>query len=219
MSAASLWFPLSELRAPVVSALSPEQAAAYVVTTFDVWGGSATTYTGVGLDIEVPGGPDYAVAVIPCALLLLTAGVQTARASTRPRSVSRSVSVSTVTSVVGPAAAGALVAIAVCQLLAYEAALRPSPPGGLYGGGEQRPEGALGWAFWLLAEGALLGIAAGVHLHMSSPSAPKAAVPPAPPAPPALLRPTEAPTPPTQAPAVTDVDPAVFRRPAPDHQE
>jgi hypothetical protein len=236
-AAASLWFPVSVLRAPVVSGLDPDQVKAYAVTTFDAWGGSTTAYTGVGLSFDVPGGSNYAAAIIPCTVLLLAAAALSRRAP-------GSWSASAVTSVVAPVAAGAMGATAVCQLLAYQAAVRPSPPGGLYGGGEQQPEGELGWSPWLLTAAALIAVATCV-LHASSRWAPAAAAPRLTPppevnAPPAIAPPEPAMStqtaPPESAPPdplspgtrqtphlrtrpAADVDPAIFRRPVREHRD
>lgn len=223
---ASLWFPAFELRAPLVSNLDPGQPTAYAVTTFDAWGGSTTTTIGAGLSFQVPGGPDYAVGIIPCAVVLVAAALARARRRATPRTVPSvpsvsasvpaslpaSVPASIVTSVGGPVAAGALGAIAGCQLLAYAALLRPSPPGGVYGGGEQRPEGALGWGLWLIAAGALIALTTCVLLVRPRPAetaAPTVQTGPAPtPLSPGPSEPAEPLPPPVAYP-----DHAIFRRP------
>lgn len=210
VSAASLWFPVFEQRAPLVSNLDPTQPMSYAVTTFDAWGGSSTTTTAVGLSFQIPGGPNYAVAIIPCTVVLVAAAL--ARACWR--TTSRSVLASILASVGGPVASGALGAIAGCQLLAYAALLRPSPPGGLYGGGEQRPEGELGWCLWLVGASALIALIGCVLLLLPRPSgtsAPTAQTDPVPPAPlgPAPSEPADPLPPPVAYP-----DPAIFRRPA-----
>ena len=208
-AAGSLWLPVFEVRAPVVSNLDPNQPRTYAVTTFDAWGGSTTTTDGAGLSFQVPGGPNYAAAVLPCVVVLVAAVVAAVVLGVRPRPVLPSL----LTSVGGPVASGALSAIAVCQLLAYGAAMRPSPPGGVYGGGEQRPVGELGWGVWLLVASAAIAVAGSVHLlapprsTTSPPSVephlePSAAVT-------AVLSEIADPPPP----AVAYPDPAIFRRP------
>lgn len=209
VSAASLWLPVFEQRAPLVSNLDPTQPMSYAVTTFDAWGGSTTTTSAVGLSLQIPGGPNYTVAIIPCTVALVAAALARACRRTAPRSMLPSI----VTSVGGPVASGALGAIAGCQLLAYAALLRPSPPGGLYGGGEQRPEGELGWGLWLVVAGALIALISCVLLLLPRPpetSAPTAQTGPAPPAPlsPAPSEPADPLPPPVAYP-----DPAIFRRP------
>lgn len=211
-AAASSCCSVFVVRAPIVSGLDPAQVQAYATTTVDPWGGSTTTTNGVGLSFELQGGPNYAVAILPCALVLLAAGAAALlRRSPRPLWASAT------TTVVAPVAAGALGAFAVCQLLAYEAAVRPSPPGGLYGGGELRPEGSVGWSPWFLAVSALMGVTSYV-LHQPPRAAPVDAAAPA-------MSPPEAPAPPGPVPPpvlhhrpgpATHLDPALFRRPVPD---
>ena len=204
-AAGSLWFPVFTVRAPLVSNLDPNQPRAYAVTTFDAWGGSTTTTDGAGLSFQVPGGPNYAASVLACLVVLVTAVALGVR--------SRSALASLLTSVGGPVASGALGAIAVCQLLAYGAAVRPSPPGGVYGGGEQRPEGELGWCVWLLAASAVMAVAASVRLlaPSRSPTSPPPVEPEPEPSAPVSAAPSELADPPP--PAVADPDPAIFRRP------
>ncbi len=207
-AASSLWFPVYEVRAPLVSNLDPSQPATYAVTTFDAWGGSTTTTNGAGLSFQVPGGPNYAAAVLPCVVVLVAAALVIVL-GVRPRSALASL----LTSVGGPVASGALSAIAVCQLLAYGAAMRPSPPGGVFGGGEQRPEGELGWCVWLLAAGAAVAVAGSVRLlaPLRPPTAAPTVEPDTDPATPLGAAPSE-PTDP-EPPAAGDPDPAIFRRP------
>ncbi len=208
-AAGSSWFPVYEVRAPLVSNLDPSQPATYAVTTFGAWGGSTTTTNGAGLSFQVPGGPNYAAAVLPCVVVLLAAVVSVVVLGVRPRSVL----VALLTSVGGPVASGALGAIAVCQLLAYGAAMRPSPPGGVFGGGEQRPEGELGWSVWLLAASAVIAVAGSVRLlaPLRSPTSAPTVEPDADLATPLGAAPSE----PTdlQPPVMADPDPAIFRRP------
>lgn len=211
LSAASLSFPVFERRAPLVSNLDPGQPTAYAVTTFDAWGGSDTVTIGAGLSFQIPGGPNYAVAVLPALVVLMAAAVATAFRGGRRRPAL----VAALTSVGGPVASGALGAIAVCQLLAYGALLRPSPPGGVYGGGELRPEGELGWGVWLLAAGAV--VAVGSALRLLAPRGSGTAAPTAgtgtDPVPLEPLGPAPSvPVDPQPAPAAHP-DPAIFRRP------
>lgn len=173
VSAVSLSLPISVMRAPIVSGSNGVDVVSTAVTTFDAWGGSTTVYTGADLNIQIPGGPNYAVAVLFCAvLLMLAAAVLAVYTRSQPSQPSypspRPLLASALVSVGATVAAGGLLAVAGCQLLAHQAAVRPYQPGGPFGAGVSAPDWELGWSCWLVAAGGLIALTTCVILFRSA---------------------------------------------------
>lgn len=231
----SLSFPISVMRAPIVSGSSVDLIST-AVTTFDAWGGSTAVFTGANLNFQIPGGANYAVAVLFCAVLLIVAAAVMAAQNRSPRS-QRPRLASGLVSVAAAVATGGLLAVAGCQLLAHQACVRPYQPGGLYGGGASAPEWELGWSCWLVTAGALIALNTCLILNRSATAtmaetiepeliggeeSPVGATTQATPSTPmergpAATRPVSAHPPQTSSdptPHLAELDPAIFRRPA-----
>lgn len=157
LSLASLAFSLFTFQSSYVTR-SDGQAEALnrVATTFYPWGSTSTTTTGVALQVAVPGGPNYALAILPCVVLLMTAAVIPFLPQVRRRPAQL---LERIGSVAAPVAAGGLTAVSACQLLSFRASSSPFEPRGVYAGDLSGPEWFLGPSPQLLAVGALTALA------------------------------------------------------------
>ena len=153
---AACLFPVVVQRAPALggAGFSPgDSITAVAITRLDVWGGTATTVDppSAALGFQVPGGPNYGIPLLVCAVLLAAAALSTAFPGR--------FGPSRLLELGAPVAGGALAGVAAVQFLAFQAAARSSAEAGAdVVTAVPTPQWHLGPSPWLLTAGALVAV-------------------------------------------------------------